>query len=181
LELHDGDELVRVKSADSELLFNDVEKHTEINVGGHVIGIIYKDGEGNVLIKTVKGNVIEMNDKDDLITVQNAGEDGGKKINKVVRNGNDKTITLDCMDNTVVVNGNDRRITLESEDSKVAIDGKRKKIVMENKDNKIIIDSGNNTVTLNAKKDVNIEAGGELVIDAKDGVSNKGRAVKWSR
>jgi type VI secretion system secreted protein VgrG len=176
LELHDGDELVRVKSENCELVFNDVEKYAEIDAGGHKIHIDYDDDSGRISIITVKGNVIEMNDPTDLITVQNAGEANGKKVNKIVLNGNDKSITLDCMDNTVVLNGKNDRITMESKDSKVVFDGNGKKIIMENKDNKIVINSENNSVTLDAKKDINLKAGGELVIDAKGGISNKGRA-----
>jgi hypothetical protein len=159
LELHDGDELVRVKSADSELLFNDAEKRAEINAGGNAIGIIYKDDEGNVSIKTVKDNTIEMNDPDDTITIQNAGEDG----NKVVLNGDDKSITLDSMDNTMVVNGKDKRITLESEDNKVVVDGGDNSVTMDAKTNVII----------KAGKDINLKSGGKLVIDAKGGIVNK--------
>lgn len=189
LELRDGDELVRVKSADSELLFNDAEKQAEINVGGHVIGIIYKDGEGKISIATASGNVIEMNDPENIITVKNAGEENkvvlnGKdnmisidsSDNTVVVNGKEKRITLDSVDNTVVVNGKEKKVTVESANSKGVFDGKGDKIIMENKDNKVIIDGGDNSVTLEAKKDVNIKAGGKLVIDAKGGISNKGQA-----
>jgi len=170
LELHDGDELVRIKSADSELLFNDAEKYAEINVGGHTIHINYKDNEGDISITTVDGNIIKMNDPDNVIIVQNAEAE-----NKVVLNGKDNVITLDSVDNTVVLNGKEERITIESKDSKVAIDGKGKKLIMENKDNKVIINSGNNSVTLNAKKDINIKAGGKIILDAKNGLSNKGQ------
>jgi len=172
LELHDGDELVRVKSEHCEMLFNDMEKHAVINTGGHKIHINYADDSGKITITTVKGSVIEMNDPDNVITVQDAGAK-----NKVVLNGKDNVITLDSSDNTVVLNGKDKKITLESTDSKVAVDGKGKKLIMENKDNKVVIDSGNNSVSLNAKKDINLKAGGKIVLDAKGGVSNKSKTI----
>jgi type VI secretion system secreted protein VgrG len=178
LELHDGDELVRIKSADSELLFNDAEKQVEINAGNHVVCIVYKDGEGNISIKTASGNVIEMNDPKDIITIQNAGEEGGTKINKVVLNGNDKSITLDSMDNTVVLNGKDKRITVESEDSKVAIDGKGKKITLCNGDNVFTVNGSDGTIKMSAQSDVTIKSGRKIIFDAKDGVSNSGQTVK---
>jgi len=194
LELHDGDELVRVKSQNCEMLFNDAGKFAEINAGGHIIEIVYKDGEGNISIKTVKehiinindkddaitlktasGNVIEMNDPGNVITVQNAGAK-----NKAVFNGKDDMITLDSADNTVVLNGKEKRITLESTDSKVAVDGKGKKIILENKDNKVVIDSGSNSVSVDAKKDINLKAGGKIVFDAKGGISNNGQTYDFS-
>jgi len=179
LELHDGNEFVRIKSSDSELLFNDAEKFTLIDVGGYKIHINYADDSGVISITTVKGNVIEMNDPQSSITIQNTGENGDKEVNKVVFNGDNKSITLDSMDNTVVLNGNDKRIAVESRDSKVVLDGAGKKIILESKDNKVVVDSGDNSVALNAPKNVNIKAGGKLVIDAKGGVSNKGATVNW--
>jgi hypothetical protein len=132
--------------------------------------------EGIITVQTAKGNVIEMNDPEDTITLQNAGESDGKKINKAVLNGKDKTITLDSMGNTVVINGDKDRITLESKESKVAVDGKGKKIILENSDNKVVVDGGGD-VTVDAKKDITLKAGGKLIVDAKGGVSKKGRTV----
>jgi hypothetical protein len=157
------------------MLFNDEENFAQIDAGGHRIHINYKEDEGNVSITTLNGSIINMDDKNDIITVQSAGEDGGKKVNKVVLNGPKKLITLDSADNTVVLNGEETRITMESKDSKFAINGKEKKIAMENKNNKVVIDGGSNTITLNAKKDINIKAGGKLIIDAPGGISNKGQ------
>jgi hypothetical protein len=128
-------------------------------------------------VQTAKGNVIEMNDPEDTITLQNAGESDGKKINKAVLNGKDKTITLDSMGNTVTVNGQDDRVTVESKESKVAIDGKGKKIILENSDNKVVVDGGGSKILLEGKNGVEIKTDGQLVIDAKRGVSNKGVTV----
>ena len=194
LELHDGNELVRVKSENCEMLFNDAEKYAEIDAGGHIIRIDYKDGENTISIKTVKehiinisdkddaislktamGNLIKMNDPDNVITVQNADAK-----NKAVFNGKDEVITFDSSDNTVVLNGKEKRVTVESADSKGVFDGKEKRIIMENKDNKIVIDSGSNSVSVDAKKDINLKAGGKIVLDAKGGISNNGQAYDFS-
>jgi hypothetical protein len=83
------------------------------------------------------------------------------------------------MDNTVVVNGKDKRVTIESEDSKIAVDGKGKKVAFEHKDNKIVLDGSNNAISLNVKKDVNLDAGGKVFVNAKGGIFNKGQMVKW--
>jgi len=168
---------LRVNRHKIKLSYNEEDNSiTIITKAGNSIKL---DDKGqNVTIRTTKGNIIQMNDPDDLITVQNAGDDGGKKINKVVLNGKDKSITLDCLDNTVVVNGQEKRITLESKDSKVAVDGKGKKVIMENKNNKVIINGGNDTITMNAQKDINFKAKGKLDIDTKDGIFVKGPAFK---
>jgi len=174
IELHDGDKLVRVKSEHCEMLFNDIDEFAHIETGGHKIHINYKKDKGRITITTLKGNVIQMDDPDDIIALQNASEDGGNKVNKVVLDGKKQVITLDSKDNTVVLNGKETRITLESKDSKVAVDGNGKKIAMENKNNKVVIDGGGNTIILNAKKDINIKAGGKIILDAKGGISDKG-------
>jgi hypothetical protein len=175
LELHDGEKLVRIKSADSEQVFNDVEKHAKINLGKHTIHINYKNIEGDITIKTAKGNVIEMDDPKDLITVQNASEEGGSKVNKVALNGNDKSIILDSMDNTMVLNGKDKRITLESNDNKLIVDGSNNSATLDAKTN-IIIKAGGKLV-VDAKKDITLKAGGKIVIDAKGGVVNESPTV----
>jgi YD repeat-containing protein len=156
-------------------LFDDAKKYAEIDAGGHKIRLNYAEDGGRVSVTTANGAIIDMDDEEDIITLQTAAEDGGKKVNLAVLNGKDKVITLDSADNTVVLNGKETRITLESKDSKVAIDGNGKKIAMENKKNKVVIDGGSDTVTLNAKKDINIKAGGKIILDAKNGISNKGQ------
>jgi hypothetical protein len=156
-----------------ELLFNDEENFAQIDAGGHIIRVNYKDGEGNISIKTVKGNVIVMDDPDDLITVQNASEASGKKANKVVLNGNDKLITLDSMDNTVVLNGQDNKITIESRDNKVVVDGGNNSVTLDVKMDVNIKTGGK--LAIDAQKDIDLKTGGKLVIDAKGGISNKGQ------
>jgi hypothetical protein len=190
LELYDGKKLVRLKSEHCELLFNDKEQYAMIDAGGHKIRVNYpKEGKNRITVMTVNGAVIDMDDEEDIITLQTAAEKDGKKTNVVVLNGKDEAITIDSKDNTGVFNGKEARITLESKDSKVAIDGSEDTIIMENKDNKVVINSGDNSVSLDAKKDVNIKAGGNVnikakgkfVVDANGGVSNAGQTVKMSK
>jgi hypothetical protein len=155
------------------MLFSDNKdkKFARIEAGQHKIHIEYGDDSGKISITTAKGNIIKMNDPNDTITVQNAGEDGGKKINKVVLNGDDKSITLDSMDNTMVVNGKDKRITLESEDNKVVVAGGDNSVTVNAKTN-VIIKAGGNLV-FGAEKGINIKSGGKLIINAKGGIVNK--------
>jgi hypothetical protein len=58
-------------------------------------------------------------------------------------------------------------------------DGKEKKIILENKNNKVIIDGGNDSCIVDVKKDITLKAGGQLIIDADKGISNKGIKVNW--
>jgi type VI secretion system secreted protein VgrG len=180
VELYDGKKLVRVKSEHCELLFNDEEQYAEIDAGGHKIRVDYAEDGNRISIKTVNGAIINMDDEDDIITLQTAAEEGGKKTNLVVLNGKDEAITIDSKDNTGVFNGKEARITLESKDSKVAIDGKGQKITIENKDAQVAVDGGKDTITLatqkviiDAQKDISLKAGGKIIFDAKGGISNK--------
>jgi hypothetical protein len=68
---------------------------------------------------------------------------------------------------------------VESADSKGVFDGKGKKIILENKDNKVIIDGGSDSCIVDVKKDITLKAGGQLIIDAVRGISNKGIKVDW--
>ena len=172
LELHDGDELARLKSADSELLFHDAENYAEINVGGHTIQIIYRDKEGDISATTVDGNMIKMNDPENVITVQNAEEE-----NKAVLDGKNKTITFDSVENTLTIYGDDKKIALESKESKAAVDGSGKKVSFESKDNSLVISGASNSISLNAKGDIILKAGGKIIFDAKNGVSNIGASI----
>ena len=172
LELHDGDEFARLKSADSELIFHDAENYAEINVGGHTIHIIYRDKEGDISATTVDGNMIKMNDPENVITVQNAEEE-----NKAVLDGENKTITFDSVENTLTIYGDDKKIALESKDSKAAIDGSGKKVSFESKDNSLVISGASNSISLNAKGDIILKAGGKIIFDAKSGVSNIGASI----
>jgi hypothetical protein len=115
-----------------------------------------------------------MDDPADIIAVQNINDE-----NKVVLNGKDKLITLDSSDNTVVLNGKENRITVESVDSKGVFDGKGNKIIFENKKNKVIIDGDNDSCIIDVKADITLKAGGQLIIDAERGISNKGVKVGW--
>jgi hypothetical protein len=180
LELYDGKKLVRVKSEHCEMLFNDGERFALIDAGGHIIRVNYAEDSGRVSVTTVNGATIDMDDAEDIITLQTAAEKDGKKTNLVVLNGRDEAITLDSKDNTVVLNGKEAKITMESKDSKVAIDGKEEKIAMENKDAKVAIDGGQNTITLatqkviiDAKKAISLKTGGKIIFDAKGGIFNK--------
>jgi len=172
LELHDGDELARLKSADSELIFHDAENYAEINVGGHTIQIIYRDKEGDISATTVDGNMIKMNDPENVITVQNAEEK-----NKAVLDGKNKTITFDSVENTLTISGDDKKIALESKDSKAAVDGSGKRVSFESKDNSLVISGASNSISLNAKGDIYLNAGGKIIFDAKSGVSNIGASI----
>jgi len=179
VELHDGDELVRLRSEHCEMLFSDADKFAQIDAGGHTIHINYKDGEGNISVTTVKkhvinisdkndeitvktanDNIIIMNDPNDVISIQNASKDGDKRVNTVVLDGKNQVISLDSKDNTVVLNGKDNKITVESADSKGVFDGK------------------GNTIFLNAKNDICLQTDGKIIFDAKKGISNRGAPIK---
>jgi uncharacterized protein (DUF2345 family) len=181
IELHDGDRLVRVKSEYCEMLFSDEKQYALIDANGHKIRFDYVEDGNKISITTVKGAIINMDDEEDIITLQTAAEKDGKKTNLVVINGKDESITVDSKDNAGVFNGKEARITLESKNSKVAIDGNEEKIIMENKENKVIINGGDDSITVDAKKNINLKAGGKVVIDAKEGVSNKGQTIKLNK
>jgi hypothetical protein len=174
-ELHDGNGQVRVKSKNSELLFDDREQYAGIDAGGHTLHIDYTDDNGKISIKTVNGIEIEMTDPDNRITLQTAAKDGDTAVNTVVLDGKDQSVTIDSNGNAMILNGQDSLITLESEDSKFAVDGQNSRISLESGDgNGIILDG--DTITISAKKEINLKAGGKIIFDAKMGVVNKGRA-----
>jgi hypothetical protein len=178
LELHDGGKLARLKTEFCELLASDADGFLRVNVGKHTLLIDGKDGTGSVSIITANGGIIKLDDDGDIITLQNAGEEDGGKVNKAVLNGREKLITLDSMGNMVTVNGKENRLTFESKDSKVAIDGNGEKVTVENKDNRVVVDGGVGSVTVDAKNDINLQAGGQVVMDAKGVISKKGQTIQ---
>jgi hypothetical protein len=178
LELHDGEKLVRVKSENCELLFNDVEKIARIDAGEYSISGDYSEDRSAISIKTKNKSMIEMDDKNDTIAFQSAGEEGGKKINNVTLNGNEKSIALESADNTLIVNGKDKKITMESGDSKVVIDGSSNSVTLDAKT--VINIKAGGKLSVDVKKDINIKSGGKLVIDAKGGVFTKGNNIEFS-
>jgi type VI secretion system secreted protein VgrG len=70
LELHDGDELVRVKSENCEMLFSDADKYALINAGGHIIHINYDENNPQISIKTINEHEFNLSDKDKTISVK---------------------------------------------------------------------------------------------------------------
>jgi hypothetical protein len=189
------------ETENGELLFDNERGEATLRASKHKIKLSYSEdenavyitteagssvrlddkAEGVITVRTAKGNVIEMNDPDDLITLQNAGESDGKKINKAVLNGKDKTITLDSKGNTVTVNGDKGRTTFENKKCKVAVDGNGRTITLEDEDTKVILDGAGKLITLNAKNGISLKTDGELAIDAKGGVSNKGQIIKLNK
>jgi type VI secretion system secreted protein VgrG len=73
LELHDGEERLRLKSADSQLTLNDSEKYAAIEAGKYSVNINYKDDNGAICIKTAKSHEINIDDNSGTILVKTAG------------------------------------------------------------------------------------------------------------
>jgi type VI secretion system secreted protein VgrG len=72
LELHDGEEWLRLKSVDSLLTFNDCKKYAALEAGKYSVNIDYKDNGGSISIKTAKSHEISIDDEAGTISVKTA-------------------------------------------------------------------------------------------------------------
>jgi len=189
---------VDAETPNSELLLDNDNEKTTLRAFNHKIIQSYSEEDNNITIMTEAGNsiklddtsqsvtmrttngtMIEMSDPDDRITFQNAGEEGGKKINTLLLDGKNKNITLDSMSNKVVVDGDGRKITLGSEDSELAVDGGQNKITTGSNGNELVIDGDSGVISLTAGMDIILKAGGKIVFETVGGVFVKGQTINY--
>jgi type VI secretion system secreted protein VgrG len=184
LELDDGDGLARLRSEQCEVLFDDDGKKGVMRAGeGYGLSASFEggDGAGKITVATGNGNLFEMDDEGDTITLQNAGGGDGDedKRNAMVLDGGEKAITLGSVDSSLVVSGRDERVTMESVGSKIAVDGGGEKVFMGDRDSSLTVDGGDGSVSFVARGDIILRAGGRIIIDAKGGIVNKSGIVDF--
>jgi hypothetical protein len=168
--LHDGEKLVRIKSEDSELLFNDAEKYAEINAGGHKIHIDYGDDGGEISIKTNKKHIINISDRDDTITVKTAkgcamlmsDESGSIFLSNAAHNGGGELRLESCGDIRIKAAGG------------VFVSGAQVQIASEEKDVEI---KSKSNVQIKSEASVNVKSKKQITQDADEKVGVKSPEV----